>query len=122
MGATPSSNSQTPIEPVLRSYHFRAATILVGIDVVGAIVLILRRLNNLPFGALATLIAGIMILITLWRLAFRQYQRIALALSATGSHGSFALLSACGEYIERGLLLVGVMVLMFLTALESFLR
>ena len=116
MNTTRSDNPATFVKPAMRSGQFLAGTFLVGLDTVGTAVLFLRRLNELPFGATASLIAAIVLLVGAWRLALWQYERIAQALAAGGSGRSASLLSACARYIERGLVMLGLVILMFLIA------
>lgn len=116
MDSTRSESPGTFVKPAIRSGQFLAGTFLVGVDAIGTAILFLRRLNELPFGAVASLVAGIIVLLGSWRLALWQYERIAQALAASGSGESASLLSACAKYIERGLVMLGLVVLMFLGA------
>jgi hypothetical protein len=116
MDTARSDNPATFVKPAIRSGQFLAGTCLVGIDIIGTAVLFLRRLNELPFGAAASLGAAIVLLVGAWRLAMWQYERIAQALATTGSGESASILSACAKYIERGLVVLGLVSLMFLTS------
>jgi len=117
MDAAQPHNPTVLVKPALRSGQFLAGTFLVAVVTIGTAVLLLRRLNVLPLGTAGSLIAGVLLLIGSWRLALWQYERIAQVLAARDSGESTPLLSACARYIERGLVMLGLAALMFLTAL-----
>ena len=119
------SDPQFFLKPATRSYHFLAGTILLSIDVVGGIAVLVRYLNQLPFGAAAGLVAGIILLVVWWRFMLRCHERLALVIG--GREESLmgrpvnAALCASADLIKRGLFITSVMALMLLAALVQVL-
>jgi hypothetical protein len=100
----------------VRSYSFLGASIALGIDVAIGVLLLVRHLDHMSFGATGCLVAGILLLVQLWRFTIRRHETIS-ALSATEASTQKtvdAVLAASVETMQQGLLLVSIVVLLFL--------
>lgn len=109
------------LQPAIRSYYFLVGTILLGVNVAGGVLMFVRHLNRLPFGAAGCLIAGIVLLVSSWRLALRRHERISLLL--TGKQEPLTeksltvALSVSADVIETGLLVTNIIALLLLAAI-----
>ena len=115
------SDLQFFLKPAIRSYHFLAGTVLIGIDVAGGTLVLFKNLTRLSFGATACLTVGIFLLISSWGLALRQHERLSIFVAA--NQASLAerpvkvLVCAAADLIQRGLVLTSIAGMMLLVAI-----
>ncbi len=125
MKVTSTGDPQFFLKPAIRSYHFLIATILLGIDVFGAGLLLIRHLQHLSLGAAGGLVAAILFLINWWRFAARRHDDIAVLLATTQGDwtetSTRAVIASSADLIQRGLLLTSILALMLLGALAQVL-
>ncbi len=113
-------------QPASRSYYFFFGTIFIFADLGATAILLVRRLNSLPFPAATGLVAAMFALIGWWRFALRRHEEIRILIQSqewpSPNSTTASVLRASANLLNGGLFLTALAAGMLLLALVQVLR
>lgn len=113
-------SSQLLKQSKIGSRYFLAYTVLTGINAALGLVMLLKFLSHLSFGAASSLSAGTALCVSLWYFAARGRERILFRLNQQ-SNGPDESLSIAMDVFEKGLLLTGFVIFILMGAIVQVL-
>jgi hypothetical protein len=113
-------------QPASRSYYFFLSTIFIFGDLGATAVLLVRRLNSLPFAAATGLVAAMFALMGWWRFAMHRHEEISILIRSqewpSPSSATASVLRATANLIQGGLFLTALAAGMLLLTLIQVLK